>query len=149
MLSSLFTSRSLYITHTSCYYCLGLTLCYMQQIVTQIYLLCHFIWLILFSSTFAILHFLGADTVTEIIYVDSNSHNLWATLKWSFTSLFDCRPPIRPTIKNLSWHCDIRRPTWVQYSGVNPIRYLNFRAKHFKAKRFRIKHFWANLVNII
>ena len=56
------------------------------------------------------------------------------------------RPPIRPTIKKFSWHCscptsNVRRPTWCQYSGVNLIRRLHFRAKHFRAKRFRAKQY--------
>ena len=106
-----------YHTHTSCYYCLGLTLCYMQQIVTQIYLLCFFIWLILFSSTFAILHFLGADTVTDIIYVDSNSHNLWATLKWSFYVSF-CPPSAHP-----SDHKKLILTLWCPTSNLGPIQW--------------------------
>ena len=53
------------------------------------------------------------------------------------------RPSVRPLktspdiVPVLS---DIRRPTWCQYSGVNPIRCLPFRAKHFRAKCFRAKH---------
>ena len=39
----------------------------------------------------------------------------------------------------------VRRPTWCQYTGVNPIQYLHFRAKHFRTERFRAKHFRANL----
>ena len=41
---------------------------------------------------------------------------------------------------------DVRRPTWGQYSGVNPIRCLHFRAKRFRAKHFRAKHFRAKLL---
>ena len=52
------------------------------------------------------------------------------------------RPPIRPTIKNFSWHCPC--PSSDVRPGINPIRCLHFRAKHFKAKRFRAKHFRSN-----
>ena len=82
------------------------------------------------------------------------------TLKCSFHVSF-CPPSTHPShhkklLLTLSLS-DVRRPmsdvrclTWGQYSGINSIRCLHFRAKHFRAKHFRAKHFrakhfWANL----
>ena len=40
-------------------------------------------------------------------------------------------PPIRRTIKNYLDIAPVPRPTWGQYSGVNLIPFLHFRAKHW------------------
>ena len=67
----------------------------------------------------------------------------WATLIISFYVSVCLRPPSAHLSDHKKTSPDIvpvRRPTWGQYGGVNPIRCL-----HFRAKRFRAKHFRANL----
>ena len=71
-----------------------------------------------------------------------------------FRSLFVCRlPSAHPSahkklLLTLSLS-DVWHPTWCQYSGVNPIRCLHFRAKHFRAKHFRAKALGQNTLEQI